>query len=125
MKFDQNNFETHYQECYNGISERISPQRLYEDWPNLRCIQLLSTDVALDDFLDRKTEEESAESDRLSTILENSHEDSVSSSPQPSQTSHSELVLLAQYLLNEDPDLQEVGKHFGRCGSEMRNCRKR
>ena len=53
----QSNFETYYQECYNGISEKINLYNLYEDWPNLRCIQLLSVDTALDDFLDRSTEE--------------------------------------------------------------------
>ena len=72
---------------------------------------MLSTDIALDDFLDRKTEEETAASERLSerlpTIPEGSHEDSGSSTPQPQQTSHSELVLLSEYLLNEDVDLQE------------------
>ena len=67
----------------------------------------MSTDVALDDFLDRSAEERRADPDQLSTILADSREDSVSSSPQPSQTGRTELVSLAQYILNEDPDLQE------------------
>ena len=78
----------------------------YEDWPNRRCAQLLSTDVPLGAFLDRSREERHADPDRLSTILEGSHEDSLSSTPQI-QGDQNELVSLAQYLLNDDPDLQE------------------
>ena len=71
-----------------------------------RRIQLLSTDVPLDDFLGRSPEERHADPDRLSTISGNSHEDSQSTISQP-QNGQTGLVSFAQYLLSEDPDLQQ------------------
>ena len=57
----QTNFETHQQDCYNGVAEKVYLAKVYEDWENVRCIQLLSADVPLDDFLDRSPEETHAD----------------------------------------------------------------
>ena len=60
--------------------------KLYNDWPQKRrCAQLLSAEAPLGGFSDRSPQERLSDPDRLSTIVGNSHEDSLSAPPQREQ----------------------------------------